>query len=375
MFVIVGVTGEAMVICSKIYFLLPGLLFLIISTDLNAKISTRNEISKVFYHMGICEDKLVFYFKSKPVVKLISKKNNKKGITEEIYSFTDVKLSNESKEAIHKINNLTNIYCEINILQKNSDPEIKLSIKYDQKYVSRVDLFRFDAISLFNGITFNILHKNIGNNVKINLKKPNIIIDMGHGGDDCGAIGENEICEKNITYSIGIKLKNLLDKKGYNVYLTRDCDKFVALDERTTFANLLPASIFVSIHANYSKNTSACGVETYYADNSLLGKYNFDNNILIANEINKSGDEKNKILADLIHMYVLEEAHKINSGLINRKVKKSVSQVLLGAEMPAILIEIGFVSNKKECELLNTQVYQDAIAKGLSRGISAYFNN
>lgn len=362
-----------MVICSKIYFLVPGLLFLIISTDLNAKISNRNEISKVFYHMGICEDKLVFYFKSKPAMKLISKKNNKKGITEEVYLFTDIKLSNEAKEAIHKINNLNNIYCEIIIQQKNSDPEIKLSIKYDSKYILRIDIFKFEAISLFNGITFNIVHKNINNNVKINSKKPNIIIDMGHGGDDFGAIGENGICEKNITYSIGIKLKNLLDKKGYNVYLTRDCDKFVALDERTTFANLLPASIFVSIHANYSKNTSACGVETYYADNSLLSKYSFGNNILSANEINKSGDEKNKILADLIHFHVLEEAYKINSELSNRKVKRSVSQVLLGAEMPAILIEIGFVSNKKECELLNAPAYQDAIAQGLSKGISAYF--
>ena len=331
-----------------------------------------NELTKVFLHLGNKDDKLVVYFKENPEFKILSKKNNtQKTQTQEVFSLTNIgQLSSETKDNINKINLNKHPFYKIKILENiKNDNSINFQITYNTEFVSEIKPFIFNAISSFKGLTFNILHKEI---IRLNeVKKPIIVLDLGHGGNDTGAVGKDNVAEKNITYAIGIKLKKLLDKKGFNVYLTRDSDKFIALDQRTTFANLLPATIFISIHANFSKNRNASGIETYYADNNLLTS--------VGNgPIEKSDNlrsSQNKLLADVLHKELMNTVMKNNSNIVDRKVKKSISQVLLGAEMPAVLIEVGFVSNDEECKLLNSDEHQQIISQGVYNGICLYFNS
>ncbi len=147
------------------------------------------------------------------------------------------------------------------------------------------------------------------------------------------------------------------------------------MDDDTKFVNLLYALIFISLHANFSKNKNASSIETFYADHSLLNKYNFfGERYFIDKQKNNLLDENNKFVANVIHNSVFNEAKKMNPELVDRKVKRSVSQVLLGTEMTSILIELGFLSNAKECELLNNQKYQQALANGIFEGICNYFS-
>ncbi len=348
---------------------------IIIVLNLSFNLFSQNPLTKIFLHLGNCEDKFVCYFNKNPQIKLLSKKDNNQKI-ELLFFLPEIIINEEVDNLINKINSTKSNYYKIFILKEHGG--LKIKFIYDPAFVYKIEVSEFDAISSFKGIVFTILHKKIVHE-KPNLNflnfKPKILIDIGHGGHDCGAKGSCNVTEKEITYSIGKKLQKLLEKNGFNVFLTRDNDKFVGLDERTYFANFLPAAIFISLHANFSQNKNASGIETFYADHSLLNSYNFeDQKKYLIRQKNNLLDENNKLVANIIHQSVYEEAKKINPDLIDRKVKRSVSQVLLGTEMTSILIELGFLSNSKECLLLSDPKYQQSLANGIFNGIKIYFN-
>jgi len=154
--------------------------------------------------------------------------------------------------------------------------------------------------------------------------------------------------------------------------MTRKSDETVGLDERTAYANKQHADFFVSIHANHAPTLRAIGVETFCLKPSLLQRSfsqlsDYHQNIY-AYEVNRRADIS-CALAQSVQSHVCGAISPFHNESIDRKVKHSVSQVLLGSQSPAILVEVGFVSNPKEAVLLSDAEYQNRIAHGICNGI------
>jgi N-acetylmuramoyl-L-alanine amidase len=259
---------------------------------------------------------------------------------------------------------------------------IVLVFNFDQSKFS-VSYERFDSIGLHKGVVFRLYNKELlkqleqANNQPVlrtlwHTGKPCIAIDPGHGGADCGAIGQGGIQEKDICLAIGKNVGNLLKEHGCSVVLTRNSDCAVGLDERTSYANNIKADFFVSIHANYAANSRAVGVETFCLQPGLL-KRGFsqlsDREHGAVSDVRNQRFECSYALAQSVQHHLCHAVLEFHDESIDRKVKHSVAQVLLGAQMSAVLVEVGFVSHKKEAALLNDIQYQNCVARGICDGI------
>jgi len=220
-----------------------------------------------------------------------------------------------------------------------------------------------------------------------------IVIDAGHGGKDPGAVGYKKHREKFIVLKIAQELKKLLKSRGYKVYMTRDRDKFIKLSKRTKYANKKKADIFVSIHANAVEKKSASkahGVECYFLSpsrSSRAKRVAAKENSSDLSDMNMYG--KNSYLNLLNHRNILASnklAIDLQRGILgslNKKYKKvkdgGVREgpfwVLVGAQMPSVLIEVGFVTHPRESTRLYTSKYRNLMAKGMANGIERYFRN
>jgi N-acetylmuramoyl-L-alanine amidase len=221
----------------------------------------------------------------------------------------------------------------------------------------------------------------------LGLKIGKIVIDPGHGGHDTGTIGPNGLEEKDLVLGVATRLGKLLESRlGAEVIYTREDDTFIPLETRTAIANQEQADLFVSIHANSSRDPEARGVETYYL--------NFTSNpdaLEVAARENVVSDKSIHELQDLVRKIALKEKieesrefasdvqHALHTGLSskspairNRGVKKAPFIVLIGANMPSILAEISFISNPSDERKLETAEYRQRIAESLFRGISQY---
>lgn len=208
-------------------------------------------------------------------------------------------------------------------------------------------------------------------------QSPRIVIDPGHGGVDFGA-SSNGIIEKELALTVSKRVVQQLRSDGFNVLLTRPKDDFLLLSDRTTIANQVGADIFISIHANSAKNSAAHGIETFFYDNTYQDSQLYISDLkALLNAYQKYTMYKTKraeLLAGSIQKNLCEYANSIQpQQLINRKVKKGAFQVLIGSIAPAVLIEIGFISNEKEATELNKASYQKKIAQGICNGIRLYF--
>jgi N-acetylmuramoyl-L-alanine amidase len=223
----------------------------------------------------------------------------------------------------------------------------------------------------------------------LGLKIGKIVIDPGHGGHDTGTIGPDGLMEKDLVVEVGRRLGKLLESRlGAEVVYTRKDDTFIPLETRTAIANQERADLFVSIHANSSRDPSARGVETYY-----LNFTSSADALEVAARENAVSEKSIHELGDLVKKIALkekiEESHEFASdvqealhsglaakspGLKNRGVKKAPFIVLIGANMPSILAEISFVSNPGDERKLQTPEYRQKIAESLYRGIAKYVN-
>jgi N-acetylmuramoyl-L-alanine amidase len=221
----------------------------------------------------------------------------------------------------------------------------------------------------------------------LGLKIGRIVIDPGHGGHDTGTIGPNGLQEKDLVLDVAKRLGKLLDTRlGANVVYTRQDDTFIPLETRTAIANQEQADLFVSIHANSSRDPDARGVETYY-----LNFTSNTNALEVAARENAVSDKSIHELQDLVKKIALKEKieesrefatnvqqslHSALSskspGIRDRGVKKAPFIVLIGANMPSILAEISFVSNPADERKLETAEYRQRIAESLYKGISKY---
>ncbi|MCC6990279.1 MAG: N-acetylmuramoyl-L-alanine amidase [Acidobacteria bacterium] len=212
-----------------------------------------------------------------------------------------------------------------------------------------------------------------------------IVIDAGHGGHDPGTLtsGTNEA---RLVLDVALRLEKLLVRDGFDVVLTRRTDVFIPLEQRTAIANREGADLFLSIHANASRDPKARGIEVYYlsfASNpeaeavaarenatSAGGMHNLPS-IVRAIALNNKLDES-RDLAAMVQQSLTARLSKTNVGMRNRGVKKAPFVVLIGAQMPSILAEIGFITNRQEVALIKTPAYRQKIAESLQAAVVQY---
>jgi len=221
---------------------------------------------------------------------------------------------------------------------------------------------------------------------QLGLSVSRIVIDAGHGGHDPGAQG-NGLNEAELTLDVAQRLKKLLEKQpGVEVVMTRDSDVFIPLQERTAIANREGADLFLSIHANASRNVEARGVETYF-----LNFANTRESEAVAARENAGSGQTMHNLPDIVKAIALNNklnesrdlAETVQKSMVNRLTAKSkqlrdlgVKQapfvVLIGAGMPSVLAEISFITHKQEGALLKTAAYRQQIAQALFDGVQNY---
>ena len=213
---------------------------------------------------------------------------------------------------------------------------------------------------------------------------PTVVIDPGHGGADLGARGPGGELEKDVALAVSRKVAALLKKRGARVLLTRSKDVFVPLAERTDLANRAHADLFVSIHANSAPDRAIVGTETYFlsldaSDDEAMRVAVAENDVFTqAGTADDGRDVVGAILGDLIRTEHLRESSELAASIQrrlaelpgpSRGVKQAPFVVLTGVNMPAALVEIGFVSNPKEAARLRQRDRQDAIAQALAAAI------
>jgi N-acetylmuramoyl-L-alanine amidase len=221
----------------------------------------------------------------------------------------------------------------------------------------------------------------------LGLKIGRIVIDAGHGGHDTGTIGPSGLLEKDLVLDVAKRLGRLLESRlGAEVIYTRQDDTFVPLETRTAIANQEQADLFISIHANSSRDADARGVETYYLNFTSSAEA-----LEVAARENAVSEKSIHELQDLVKKIALkekiEESREFatdvqeslygglslrHAGVRNRGVKKAPFIVLIGANMPSILAEISFVSNPTDERKLETAEHRQRIAESLYRGVSKY---
>lgn len=213
-----------------------------------------------------------------------------------------------------------------------------------------------------------------------------IVIDAGHGGHDPGAQVRG-LNEADLTLDIALRLEKLLQKEpGLEVVLTRRKDMYIPLEERTAIANREGADLFLSIHANTSRNTRASGVETYFlsfagsADaEAVAARENASSaggmhklpDIIKAITLNNKLDES-RDFASMVQEALVTRLRRSNKTLTNRGVKKAPFVVLIGAEMPSVLAEVSFMTNKQDLQLLKSAAYKERIAEALHAAVMRY---
>ncbi|EAH7597505.1 N-acetylmuramoyl-L-alanine amidase [Campylobacter upsaliensis] len=219
-----------------------------------------------------------------------------------------------------------------------------------------------------------------------------IVLDAGHGGKDSGALSKNKrLKEKDIVLSTTLKIGNELKKRGFKVYYTRTTDKFINLRDRTKIANDRKADLFLSIHANAAPNTSRAksseGLETFFlsparserskkaAEKENQGDFeemNYFSKQSILNFLNREKIVASNKLAIDIQKGVLAKT-RTRYKVVDGGVREAPFWVLVGASMPAILLEIGYITHPSEGERIANKNFQDLLAKGIADGVENYF--
>jgi N-acetylmuramoyl-L-alanine amidase len=225
---------------------------------------------------------------------------------------------------------------------------------------------------------------------QLGLSVKRIVLDPGHGGKDPGCYIDGQIVEKDITLALAqIVEKKVQEKFGIEVLLTRDKDVFVPLEKRTAFANVNKADLFISLHINANKQSEVHGFETYF-----LNMATDERAVLLAARENatseKSISDLQSILNDLMLNTKISEssklAHDVQRGVLGQVrrryegvrdlgVKQAPFYVLIGAEMPAILVETGFMTNSVERKRLQNPRYLETLADGIVAGVERYMKS
>ncbi|WP_456324715.1 N-acetylmuramoyl-L-alanine amidase [Desulfonauticus submarinus] len=220
---------------------------------------------------------------------------------------------------------------------------------------------------------------------QLGLKVKTIMLDAGHGGKDPGAISHG-IREKDINLKMVKILGKMLAAKGFKVLYTRTRDVFIPLEERTALANSQKADLFISIHCNAHRNPKVRGLEIYYLnltrskdalrvaarENAVSEKSISDLQLILTELMLNSKISESRDLAKIVKKKCLHRAKKHYPSLKDNGVREAPFYVLMGAKMPAILIELGYITNWRDRKKLTSTRYLQEVAKGIVEGILRY---
>jgi N-acetylmuramoyl-L-alanine amidase len=221
---------------------------------------------------------------------------------------------------------------------------------------------------------------------QLGLKVKRVVVDAGHGGHDTGAIGKNGTREKDVSLSIAKKLAEKLEAMGLEVVLTRDDDTFVKLEDRTRIANREKGDLFISVHCNAAPSPKLHGIETYTLNTSsnryairLAARENAttergvgDLQYILADLATKANTGESTRLADRVQQTLVRNLSASYKNVKNLGRKEALFFVLLGARMPAVLVETSFLSNEEEEARLADDAYQQAIADSIAEAVDAF---
>jgi len=301
----------------------------------------------------------------------------------------DLKYAITPKPYIKKtINN--NLVLKIAQYKKNivrivyySHKPIKLHIKKENNILIIKPITKYKNILAINNKKSQRQYHNLFQRKKI------IVIDPGHGGKDSGGIGIGGRMEKIAVLEIAKYVKYYLQKEGYIVYMTRNKDIFRTLSWRTHFANEKHADLFISIHCNIAPHHIKYphGIETYFLsptrsqrairlarleNKSIKGLNYLDQNVILK-FLNKNRIIASEKFAINVQSSMLKTLRKHYKNVVDGGVRPAPFYVLVGTQMPAILIETGFLTNPMEAKRLFNPTYQKLLAKGIAKGVKTYF--
>ncbi len=226
--------------------------------------------------------------------------------------------------------------------------------------------------------------------------KKRIVLDPGHGGHDPGAVGPKNLYEKDVVLDIALKLKKILAKDpNLEIFLTRETDVFIPLEQRTAIANSKNADLFVSVHANASPRREAKGIETYllnWTSDEEAMKVAARENAISLKKMRKMNEGKDVLdimlsdlrrdnkrdeslkLANFVQQSMVSNLNRSYSHVVDHGVKQALFYVLFGAQMPSVLVEVSFISNPLEEKLLSKDGYRSELAKSMASGINKYMS-
>lgn len=270
--------------------------------------------------------------------------------------------------------------------------------KMDEPNLLLLDIFKRDTLETLRKKVTTTLH--VCNEVhggavlclnalkkkrKLSPHKAHIVIDAGHGGKDMGA-GANGLREKEITLDIARRVYASLKREGYRVFLTRNTDSYLSVVDRAQLAKQLRADLFVSVHANAAPGLQGVsGIETHTLCSApFFGKHRNSQLLFISDPRGKrlarvadvllhKKIAMSRVLANSIQNSVLGYLKQKNISVVNRGVKKTGFRTLLRSEVPASIVEVGFLTNKLESSRLKKPLYRHFLARGICNGIKAFF--
>jgi N-acetylmuramoyl-L-alanine amidase len=221
---------------------------------------------------------------------------------------------------------------------------------------------------------------------QLGLKVRRVVVDAGHGGHDTGAIGAKGTREKDVALAIALKLAAKLEAMGLEVVMTRDDDTFVKLEDRTKIANQQKGDLFISVHCNAAPSRTLRGIETYTLNTSsnrysirLSARENAttergvgDLQYILADLATKANTGESTRLAERVQRSLVHDLGETWKNVHDLGNKEALFFVLLGAKMPAILVETSFISNPEEEERLADEDYQQSIADSVAGSVNAF---
>jgi N-acetylmuramoyl-L-alanine amidase len=269
----------------------------------------------------------------------------------------------------------TSLMVILSVIPKADTPALSAAPARQAAALDKVDLATADPLSHPRPI--------VRGTIPFSIKT--VVIDPGHGGEP-GTTSESGLTEKEVTLDIALRLRRVLEEAPFRVLLTRETDRWMSLDKRINFANENQADLFLSIHVNWMEPHSIRALETFYvgptddpATLRLASRENRESGYSLSDykkilekiyvDVRRN---ESRTLAHTVQNHLFRSLKASNPKLENRGVKTAPFVVLIGTQMPAILVEIASLSNEEEAELLATEHYRENVAQALAKGIRTY---
>jgi N-acetylmuramoyl-L-alanine amidase len=284
-----------------------------------------------------------------------------------------------------KISNSENIKMTYSIAPR------ELIIKINPQLNSSTTINKKDSVNSSNELPSTLPSSITSSMTNGKAKNKIIVLDAGHGADDVGAVGPNDRYEKVVNLNVTKYVASILKQKGYTVYLTRSDDTFIKVQDRTVLANEKNADLFISIHTNAvpkEKANQIDGIETFFLSPTRNERAKRVAALENKSDIREMSDSSKDVFLESLNRSRITASHKfaidVQSGILqsvkskykdinDSGVKEGPFWVLVGAQMPSILVELGYITHPIESKRLYEPAYQQLLASGIANGVDSYF--